>query len=437
VSDFAVELRRLHVAAGSPPAHKLISAGAKARPAVALTPQSISEWLNGRSTPATPAPWLFLVEHLTKVACERGSYSPVPPGRWKILYDRARDRKRAADPPRRPRLQTGFDSLLHRHTALFAGRQAELARITEFVRSGQHGYVFVEALSGYGKTSLIAQLVAGNPGYAYHFISQAYRVTGSPFDPTAEITVLENLCEQLGAEPLPYGDVWALRTTFAQLLLRPTPTPTVLVIDAIDEIERHPSFLRTLLPRPLPEGYIVVLSARTQGDRSYLMDVGLSRADVGLHLVLDGFDEDTIGELLLLAGGSAARYGKRSRFVAELRRVSGGDPFYLRFLVEDIAAGLLDETNVVATPEGLEGYLDQQLTQLNRSAHERQHRDILGLILDAQGALSRSDLIRMVPGVDGLNFDDVVRDIHRFLLVHDGQYTLCHGRFKDYFAGRA
>jgi hypothetical protein len=115
---------------------------------------------------------------------------------------------------------------------------------------------------------------------------------------------------------------------------------------------------------------------------------------------------------------------------------SQGDPFYLRFLVEDVAGGLINEGNVDSVPSGLDGYLDQQLSQLNRSAHSQELRDIIGLILEADGALSRDDLIEMVPGVDMINFNDVLRDIHRFLLVHDHQYTFCHSRFKEYFVGR-
>lgn len=87
-------------------------------------------------------------------------------------------------------------------------------------------------------------------------------------------------------------------------------------------------------------------------------------------------------------------------------------------------------------PSGLDGYLDQQLSQLNRTAHSPEHRDIVGLLFEADGALSRKDLIKMVPGLNKVNFNDVLRDIHRFLLVHDHQYTFCHSRFKEYFVGR-
>jgi hypothetical protein len=186
----------------------------------------------------------------------------------------------------------------------------------------------------------------------------------------------------------------------------------------------------------LPRNVFVILSARSQGDRCYLSEVGLTLGDVALHLRLDGLGEPAVTELLTLAGPTAAILAKQPDFVAKLHQVSSGDPFYLRFLVEDVERALLTVDNVDRTPSGLAPYLDEQLSHLNRSAHREQHVNVLGLILSANGALHRSDLIRTVPGLTGLNFDDVLRDIHRFLLMHEEQYTFCHHRFKEYFASR-
>jgi hypothetical protein len=335
-----------------------------------------------------------------------------------------------------PGLRLFFDHLIESHTRLFAGRDWEIRRILDFVEGGS-GYVFLEGLSGYGKTSLLAELVRSHPHFAYHFISQGYKSSGTDFDPTQLEPLLANLCEQLEPGSPPAGDLRALRVRFQRLLLAtPARGPTVLVLDGVDEVDRHPNYLLGLLPRRLPPGVVVILSARTQGDRCYLSEVGLDPADVGLSLRLSGLDEAAVGQLLERAGGRALAAAREPAFVAGLHAVSGGDPFYLRFLVEDVAGGTLTARNVHRTPSGLSGYLDRQLSHLNRSAYRPQHRDVLGLILAARGALSRADLIRLVPGLDGLNFDDVIRDIHRFLLVHQDQYTFCHSRFKDYFAGK-
>ena len=295
----------------------------------------------------------------------------------------------AASPPAsspEPGLRLFFDHLIQSHTKLFAGRGKELKDIQDFIRERGSGYVFVEGLSGYGKTSLLAELVRGQPSFAYHFISQGYKSIGSDFDPTQLEALLANLCEQIGGTPTQIGDVRALRVQFMRLLSNPpSSAPVVIVIDGIDEVDRHPNYLLGLLPRRLSAGIVVVLSARAQGDRCYLSEIGLDRNDIDLPLSLSGLDEPTITQLLVRAGGAGIEAAGRTDFVSRLHAVSAGDPFYLRFLVEDVACGKLTVENIDQAPTGLSLYLDQQLSQLNRSAYRPQHREILGFVLEAQG----------------------------------------------------
>ncbi|MFF1918468.1 helix-turn-helix domain-containing protein [Streptomyces sp. NPDC058239] len=361
---------------------------------------------------------------------------------WEQAVDAGRQGA-AQEPPTRD----FFRDLIETHTRLFAGRHAESARIMEFIRDRASGYVFVEALSGYGKTSLLADLVRQNPEFRYHFISQAYRRRGGGFDPTSPEDILECLCEQLDPAHTRGGGLKSLERQFRGLIARPPKEPTVVVLDAVDELEPSDQ-LRTLLPRRLPHGLVLVLSGRAQGDRSCLSDIALSPADMGLHLRLEGLDEVALVKLLQMAGGAAAGLAEDADFVAQMHRVSAGDPFYVRFLVEDAAVGVLTRDNVERTPTGLEGYLDQQLEQLNRSAHRTEHVEILGFLLEA-GTLSAFDLYNLVEGLTWLNFDTILREIHRFLLVHrralpgvqvqrgSEEYSFCHDRFRQYFRGRA
>ncbi|WP_307787443.1 AAA family ATPase [Streptomyces musisoli] len=346
-----------------------------------------------------------------------------------------------------PATRDFFRDLIEKHTQLFAGRQGENVRIMEFIRARASGYVFVEALSGYGKTSLLADLVRQNPEFRYHFISQAYRRRGGGFDPTSPEDVLECLCEQLDPGHVRGAGLKSLERQFRDLMTRPPRTPTVVVLDAVDELD-PPDQLRTLLPRRLPPGLVLVLSGRAQGDRSCLDDIALSSTDVDLHLRLEGLDEAALVELLRMAGGAATGLDEDADFVAEMHRVTAGDPFYVRFLAEDAAAGVLTRDNVEHAPTGLEAYLDQQLEQLNRSAHRTEHVEILGFLLEA-GTLSAMDLYNLVEGLTWLNFDTIIREIHRFLLVHRRtapglapgraaeEYSFCHDRFRQYFRSRA
>jgi hypothetical protein len=329
-----------------------------------------------------------------------------------------------------------FDHLVQSHTQLFAGRGRETDLILDLVRERGTGYVFVEALSGYGKTSLLAHLVDHHSDFAYHFISQGYRRLGGGFDPTDPSDILENLCEQLNPAHVAGKGLKLLEEEFRDLLTKPRRSPAVVVLDAIDELMPPRTQLQTLLPLSLPTGLVVVLSARKRGDGTYLPDVGLSEAAMDLHLTLPGLDAEALVKLLGQRGARAAALSRDDGFVADLHAVSQGDPFYLRFLVEDVAAGRVTADNVDRMPVGLGGYLDQQFGLLTRSMHRSQHVGILGLLLNTR-ALSATDLIAMVDDLTWANFGEIIGEIERFLLVHDGQFTFCHDRFREYFKDKA
>ncbi|MGW6523971.1 AAA family ATPase [Streptomyces sp. NPDC054962] len=329
-----------------------------------------------------------------------------------------------------------FHHLLDYHTEKFAGRDGEVSAIRDHIDGHDRGYVFVDGLSGYGKTSLLAVLVRQQPGYLYHFISQRYKTAGGAFDPTRRDDLLSNLCEQLDPHRAAPISGRALTERFLKVVESDRENPTVLVLDAIDEVDEHPSFLRGLLPRHLPKNLFVLFSARSQGDRSYLEEVDLAPDGIGLRVTLGGLDTDAVRQLLLHhAGPAGAALGQRPGFVDALHNVSEGDPFYLRFLVEDVEHGRLTPKNIRRTPNGLYSYLDEQFDQLHRSVNSGLHDKVLGMILEAYGPLHRDDLLR-ISGLTGGTLEQVVRDLQRFLLrtgERRQSYTFCHNRFKEYF----
>ncbi|SFG97905.1 ATP-binding protein [Streptomyces mirabilis] len=328
-----------------------------------------------------------------------------------------------------------FQHLIATHTPLFAGRDEESRRILDFIAARGSGYVFVEALSGFGKTSLLANLVDRHRDFCYHFISQTYRRTGAGFDSTRATDVLDSLCEQLAPGRVRGIELRGLEEEFISLMNKPYRKQTVVVLDGIDELGRDEKLVG-LLPRRLPPGLVVVLSARAKGTGNYLNDVGLSTADIDLHLNLPGLDATALAALLTIAGGAAASLARDQDFVASLHAMSKGDPFYLRFLVEDMARGALTADDVTKVPSGLEEYLDAQFEALKRSGHRPEHVQILSFLLAAD-ALSRRDLIALVDGLNAFNFDEIIGEIHRFLLLHEGRYTFCHDRFRQYFRVKA
>src|SRR5262249_46754411 len=86
--------KALYRAAGSPEYRRLVEQAAGRRPPVRLSVQSISDWLRGKSVPAS---WLvvrFLIVHLSELAAQRGT--PVPVLDWARLHEQAR-RARSRD----------------------------------------------------------------------------------------------------------------------------------------------------------------------------------------------------------------------------------------------------------------------------------------------------------------------------------------------------
>ena len=108
--------------------------------------------------------------------------------------------------------------------------------------------------------------------------------------------------------------------------------------------------------------------------------------------------------------------------------------------------------NLASIPSGLEAYLDEQFKILARNADSLlQKRAILDIVITAYGPLEQDELIYMANKylveeykryglqlkgpelLDGFKFDEVIRDIRRFLLENNGLFTFCHKRFKEYF----
>ena len=278
-------------------------------------------------------------------------------------------------------------------------------------------------------------LAKRNENFAYHFISQAYKKHGNNFDPTEFSSLVQNLSEQLKLVNLTDSKDFQPEHELHKFFRTPNPyTKKVVIIDAVDEVNRHPNFMYGLLPHNLAEGNFVILSARKKGEIDYLREIGLDKSCISLYIDLPGLDLNSVKELLGQVSTNTDQSNFSEHFIQTLYKVSEGDPFYLRFLVEDISMGRINELNVNSTPTGLNAYLDLQLSILDRSAHLSQQRDILGYILDSYSPLSRADLINLIDGLDRLNFNNIIRDIHRYLLVYNDCYSFCHYRFKEYFS---
>jgi len=337
-----------------------------------------------------------------------------------------------------PSLRDSLNRLLDSHT-LFGGREAELRRLSAFLEQRDSGYLFVTALSGYGKTALLANWVRifgqNSCQVCYHFISRLYGKTAE------EDFGLRNLCQQLtayhdlrGGLPVSTSE---LRALYPSLLKIPTTEgqKLVVVLDGLDEAQDWIG--PELFPPSLPEGVFVVFSAREIAERDWFASLELprSKGDV-LELTTLGLTE--IAHLLRAAGGETGRWAEDDGFVATMYEKSGGDPFYLRYLVEDIQDERIKSLAQLANqPSKLKGYLDRWWQEVSQAVSETAVSDLLGYLLVARGRLSRDDLtdISQTDALSGAVFERTIKQLQRYVVgdEKDG-YTFCHPRFRDYVA---
>jgi hypothetical protein len=146
------------------------------------------------------------------------------------------------------------------------------------------------------------------------------------------------------------------------------------------------------------------------------------------------------------------RLGQRVDIVAELYRLSEGDPLLVRLYVDDLwakgeAAVRLQPEDLRAIRPGLQGYFsrwwdDQRRLWGNQTPlREPAVQALLNLLACALGPLKRVDILRLVPAETGLNtwmLEEALRPLARFVLGDGEQqgYVFSHPRLGAYFYER-
>lgn len=328
-------------------------------------------------------------------------------------------------------LRRHFDGLL-RDYALFGGRADEIAVVSAFLADPQGGYLFLTGPSGYGKTALLVQ-IARQGEAAYHFLNRTYGTAN-------EDLLLRNICQQLavrhglgGRLPAPAAE---LRALYPDLLRLPPGDgrSVVVLIDGLDEAANwEPGPL--LFPPDLPDGVKVIFSARQVAERDWPNHLRLPAERVQ-RLTLGALTADDVRSLLRAAGGTATPLADDPGWIAQALRVSAGDPFYVKLLVEDIRDGRMRPEQIGGRPAGLDAYLKGWWEQVAVAVRAQDVRDLLGSLAVARGLLGRNDLVAMFPELSWA-LDGVLTEVRRFVIGGEQQgYALCHPRFADYVRWR-
>jgi hypothetical protein len=208
----------------------------------------------------------------------------------------------------------------------------------------------------------------------------------------------------------------------------------VVIVDALDEARDWKPDAH-LIPRPLPAGVRVVLSARELAGIDWRAELGLGSKDAAV-LPLRALEARQVDHLLESSG--APGWVRESEALATITDKSRGDPFYLRFLLDDIQSGEIKSLADLRTqPQEVEAYLGKWWQQVAASAKDKPVRDLLGYMLAARGLLLDGELISISDedDLDGWTFDSALTPVRRFIVGSAVEgYALGHARFGEYLS---
>ncbi|HRF03614.1 toll/interleukin-1 receptor domain-containing protein [Accumulibacter sp.] len=390
---------------------------------------------------------LQLEELLRLLAAIPGMPAPLPPAEGVLIgsgldFDVFRGRRYL--PIRlRASLRAVFKPLIDDRTRFFGGRHAFFETIMQFAADEQGGYLAITAPPGFGKTALIANLVDATPeAFAYHFFAPVYG------DETLdEKFFLQNVVQQMAAwhgysAELPEA-INELRALYQEFVDTPLQHQQVLLLDGLDEVTQWP--LAPYLSRRLPAHLHIIVSVRDVG-QDWRNEYGLP-ADQLAELPLGGLDRDEIQALFSTLGEAGERIAADP---AALTHISGqaayandpalgADPFYVRFLAEDLASGLLTPAQIAEQPQGLDAYLDRWWKQIVQLAGDAPLRDLFGTLAAALGPIGRGDLEAINTSLRddwaGDFFEQVLARVRRLVRQDEsGRYGLAHPRLRHYVA---
>jgi WD40 repeat protein len=344
-------------------------------------------------------------------------------------------------------LRALFDPLIEDRVRLFAGREALFRWVIDGIQAQAGSYNVITAPAGFGKTAALAALMHRTPqAFAYHFFSPLY---GNTLD---EHFFLRNVVQQMASwhkrtEEVP-SDLNELRALYQQFLNTPLERPQVLVLDGLDEVTNWS--LAPYLSRHLPACLHLILTIRDVGQdwhAKYQLPPDQVR-----HLMLDGLNRTTVEAVFRAADGLHPDFSQAiaddPHLLDQIVRIAayqtnpelGADPFYVRLLAEDAAAGKLTRAMLEGQPSGLKAYLDRWWQEIRSIAGSRPIRDLFGTLTAALGPLSRKDLENVNPSLEDEwstdYFAEVLGQVQRFVITTDRGYALAHPRLQEYLLSK-
>ncbi|HEY9676080.1 MAG TPA: hypothetical protein V6D11_31850, partial [Waterburya sp.] len=276
----------------------------------------------------------------------------------------------------------------------FEGREDEKRRLDEFVMNNSSGVLLITGAAGFGKSAFLShwqQTRQEDCFIAYHCFSYRYEKTRSVSEAYRHLLKQLYLYYNIRNGQFP-NDENGMRDILVGMLREPVSSEgkrLVIVLDGLDEAAKTFEPFFTLLP----DGVFVIASARAEeGDEpKYLRNW----TDNAQRLHLKRLSREAIAKWLGQIRELAA-YAQDDEFIKSLDETTGGFPLYLRFLIDDLREAVRQSQDVrevlAQTPEGFEGYVEQQLERLDELDLPEQRWQFFALLAVVKGVLEKEDI---------------------------------------------